>query len=509
MKQALINGLYKDDRNVPDSAYLDECYDLKPTENGLVTISYPTFPVTNVIQADKMSFVRGDRTLYLIGFLANGTFNLHLINETTLASAELIMSDPVGSVVDDAALKTLVKTTVFRGASIKNVYIITDGSQYVTNAPQYSAWRAGLKADVPVPNSVCVFKDRFILGGFTHTGSFYAGAQWTEIMNTISLMTPQHTALHNWTTYGGSWLMWGLKGAGGDDKPGLLELVAITGFKWSNVGAVIIDMIRRKEMGFTPIPWNGTILAVKTLGNRIMIYGSEGIGMAAPNEEGGFDVVKLLNVGITHTNAVGGDEAHHIFVDKRGYVWKILNEYIPITLGYKALISALVSAEVNVAYDPREDDFYITGSSKSYILTPTGLGEARNRPYSLFMNGGSLYGTFASVAATRANITSHTLGFARGGFKRIKSLEVESMGLSTIRGVTKYRYTQGGTYIDGPTVQANVEGIIYQNVAGTELRVNVSGVSTTDTKVSNIRVHWQTPDSRNVRGLIEQPSENI
>ena len=92
--------------------------------------------------------------------------------------------------------------------------------------------------------------------------------------------------------------------------------------KWSNIGSLDFTVGKDNIAGERPLDWKGWVYAIKKLGNKIIVYGENGVSMLAPNENV-FGLVPIYGVGLKGKHAVAGDEKIQFFIDNYGRLFSI------------------------------------------------------------------------------------------------------------------------------------------------------------------------------------------
>ena len=275
---------------------------------------------------------------------------------------------------------------------------------------------------------------------------------------------------------------------------------------WSEIGNAKFTPTKLNTAGFRNIPWPGDVLKVKRLGDLIVVYGDQGIGMLVPVNDpiATYGFKEVLNIGLASKGAVGGDEHSHVFVDKEGWLWGIEEGQTPKRLGYQEFFSALTAADIMISLDPSEQEFYISDGSKGYLLTPWGLCETYQRFTSLFRSGSTTYGPVSDGSDTSFTLTTDTLDYGLRGFKTMTTIELGVNTGEVDQGVdisVYYRSNKKSAFSQSSWIHTNPNGVAMPVKTAEEFRISVKADSYLGMKLDYINARIKLPDRRFVRGI--------
>lgn len=284
--------------------------------------------------------------------------------------------------------------------------------------------------------------------------------------------------------------------------------------QWSTGDNPWDTILGRNEFGMCPLPWQGTVLCQKRLGETVICYGDGGITALVPFSSpvagmAPMDIHGLgMGVGIASRSAVGGSQDEHVFVDNAGELWRIGTDLRAERLGYGYLFSPLLSYNIIVNFDPHRREYYISGRTgatyKCYVLTKTGMGHAPFVPTSLqFMEGG-LIGILQGSTASNAVIVTN-----RFGSPEPKSIdEVESVTLTTANtnatGWTvyvEYRFDPQDSWSSTSGILTDTRGYARMNATGLEFRVWATHPDRTKADLDGIMVEMKSGGKRSLSPL--------
>ncbi|MBT7187980.1 hypothetical protein HN911_11700 [Candidatus Bathyarchaeota archaeon] len=491
IQQALVNGLRpRNDvgRNVP---YLVSCDRAQPTEQGLIP-SYGLVDPYGSSQFDSWPWpqlIRGSEVTF-----SGGEDAINIVNETndpwTNSSGITGMK-----FYDPSANFTLTPTGVWHLVDFGLTWMLLNGNDILLKTN-----REGMIGDSNTVFGIneitvqtgCAHRGRAILGGFDP--SDFWKDEWKAIFD--EWIEKSELAIDPTLDIRDNFVWWTSIG-GGD----LLSLF--------DPPVEYIEMFRRNEMGFMPMPSQGSVLAVKSLGKNVAVYSLDGVYLLFPVSEPfpTFGLQKVLDHGIPQRGAVGGDEDVHCFVDQRGDAWRWPVDSGPQKLGYKEYLSDMVDQEMVISYDPQENWFYISGEDGSsnilsFVLTSTGLGTTKQQLTGVVSAEGQSYSVYDLSAATTTEIVVQEVDFHFRDLKTLTTVEVGGVfGASDLIYVgVDYRYENDDGWTTGAWVLCNREGFGRVQITALEFRVKVKINDVAGFKIDYINAHWQASGRRTMRG---------
>ena len=276
---------------------------------------------------------------------------------------------------------------------------------------------------------------------------------------------------------------------------------------WSEIGYAKFTPTKLNTAGYRPVlPFGGTILRVKRLGDIVMVYGSDGIAALIPvsGPAPTFGIKEILNIGIGCKGAIGGDEHTHAFVDTDGWLWKVKEGSMPERLGYQEFFSPMSGNDIMVSLDPSEQEFYISDGAVGYLLTPYGLCKTYQYVTSVILDGDDTIGPFTSSGVTSFRVVTDTIDFGIRGFK---TLGVVELGVDTgevdqdVDVALYHRSDKKNAFSQTSYISTNPEGWTYPNITAHEFRLCVQADSYAGIKLDYISSRVKMVDRRSIRGL--------
>lgn len=273
------------------------------------------------------------------------------------------------------------------------------------------------------------------------------------------------------------------------------------GSKISFVGKFIMDMFKRNELGWMPMPWKGKVLVTKQLGKSLMVYGENGISrmFTVRDPVGTLGRSDSFGSGVPGRGAVGGDIKKHAFVDNNGFVWTVTDEQGPKKRGYDYIMKELDLEKIVISYDDALDEFYISDNNRCFVLTESGLGEYNHPVSSLIRANSVLNGCLRLTGNRTGEIITNTFDFGLRAFKTIQSVEIESTNYDNMSVFINYKKNK--RFYSGPNVRLNPDGWCVPMVTAEDMQLGIRRNNPQDGAITSLLARWKLSDRRNIRGI--------
>lgn len=463
IQRTLGSGLRKDFRQPRNTNTLDQCFNLKPIGIGLTFIDSPVYAAATDWPFPQLFHLRESGQLILA---SRSAISFVTSLEPTVSTA-LTTYDSTNLALE----KAVAATGQWHLADFGEVTVMFNGAQIVFSDPSTGK---NIVSDEITIGTGCEHRGRLITAGFSSSDTHPVWGRLEE--NEVA-----------WSTIGGGDAFW----------PFMASLVDSERQEHYEI---------RNEAGYMPMPFEGTIHAVKTLDRVVIVYGENGVAalipFSAPTPT--FGLRPLLNVGIANRAALAGDHKGHAFIDKAGYLWVIGVDFVPKRIGYREQFSSLTSTVVG-SYDPLEDEMYFSVDGTCYILTPSGLCEFADDVSGIARVNNDLYGAGDTGALANTFILktdAFDMGFS--ALKSIEGIEVGYHDIGNLKVGIDYSYDGSGTFssfpIGGAGIDVNDEGFAYIGITARDFKVRVFGDYGTRPRIDYITVRWKFVDKRMIRG---------
>jgi len=264
---------------------------------------------------------------------------------------------------------------------------------------------------------------------------------------------------------------------------------------WSDIGSINFVPTRRNEAGFRPMPWQGYVKRVMRLGDVVMVYGDNGMASLVPVTKPAptFKFDEVMDLGIPHKGAVGGDKNVHAFVDQKGWLWRALPGKLE-RLGYQEYMKTMTLANIMISYDPSEKEFFISDGVKGFLLTRHGLCEIHQLVTSCASLDGNSIGVYDDTEDTEFRGETDTVDLGLRALKTISVLELQADYAAA-------SWNREGTFKDLPWVRINDAGFATVQATAVEFRLRAKSNSYANANLDYIKARFKLVDKRAIRGV--------
>jgi hypothetical protein len=264
---------------------------------------------------------------------------------------------------------------------------------------------------------------------------------------------------------------------------------------WSSIGwANFIAASDSMVVGKRKLPWNGTIISVKRLGDQVIVYSSNGVALMSPtyvDVTPAFKFDEAINFGVV---AVGGSIQSQLALGTNGKLWKFAPGQTAKELGYEEFFASMVDDDVVIAHDAERDEFYIGNGVKSYLLTVSGLCEIHEIVSDCIFFSGALIGIVKSRGDLSAYCTTNVFDMNLGGRKTLESIDVACKGSNWI--ATAYGSNRRGSFAYERSSPVNLEGMASVRMTAQEFKVRVKNPSYLQGSLDYMNIHYKLVDKR-------------
>jgi len=489
IREAFTKGLRPESKMRHGAPFLTTCDYAKPTQHGLWS-SYAVEEAFAASEFDDWPFPQ----------LFRGSEFTLLMDETVISTVDE-SGDPwtltpitTYCLRADDVTDEIEAGGVWKMIDFGPTFIMLNGVCSVIRDNRYAMVGGSTKVliDTAVPiQAGCAFRGRAIFGGFDPAGVWPDA--WDTIFDTWLSASPTSVDYAN-MDIGENFVLWSPIGSY------MLALYVPPDDP--------VSLMRQNQFGFLPMSWQGTVYDIRPLGDRLMVYGENGIAVMTPVQEpiSTFGREDLMGIGVAGRGAVGGDGDMHVFIDAEGDLWQITKDLALSRLGYAEYLADFIGQEISISLDQQRREFYICGEASnddklSYVLTPSGLGTSRQQITSMVAAEGTLYGVWADDSGTVVTAVSDEVDFRYRDMKTVTTIEV---GIKTAQDVhVQAYYCNDATDVwtgDG-WVLVNTEGFARVQITALKFRIGVKVASYAALELDYVTVHWQPSGRRTVRGL--------
>lgn len=502
IKASFQNGLQTDSDLARNSPFLSQCKYMKPTERGLrppTRVVSPFDPEDPPVGSWPFPQIIRGKQVTLVAYATE----LEWVTEEApyWTRAAITTYD----VYDEATPKEITTGGTWQFIDFFNTWYLLNGVCIVSQTNEKGMFGETDKVlvnDTIVVSAGCDFRGRALFGGFD------TGIDWDTVWNHYGTLP---VTLDESMELGASFVLWTTPGGG--DLPGLFDKLkapygVFTEDETASISdSLFADMWKRNEIGFMPMPWQGTIMHLKPLGNSVVAYGRQGMAIlpALSGDLPGFGMEQINKLGISSRGAVGGDENHHLVVAIDGALYMVRRDTGITRLGYRDILAPMIGQEIMVIHNPQLDEFFISGSDEddsplAFLLTKAGLGEAPQQVTSAYYTEGDFLDD-TTGEDTEVIIVSDDLDFNIRDIKMLTTVEIGTETAYDMHVAADWRMKKSDSYTRSSWKKVNNEGFARVQVSGVEFRVCLKIANYTGTEIDYVNAKWQLTGKRTVRGL--------
>ncbi len=281
-----------------------------------------------------------------------------------------------------------------------------------------------------------------------------------------------------------------------------VEAVKKNWLRWSDIGHLDFTIAEDNVAGTAPLDWAGWVYDSRKLGDKIVVYGENGVTLLTPTTAtyGGYTVLKygmqtIYRIGVKNKGAVGGDESRHFFIDTIGQLFKVDDKLE--RLGYNEYLSSMINPILT--WDAEKNLLYICDGLTGYIYSPdnksmgsgpvniTGIGSRDGTKYVL---------ASGTITTPPFNWCSDIYDFGTRKNKTITGIEIGIDLVNTLYASIDYKLDKAGSFRSIPWSPVNPNAITYIRCFGVEFMI----------RLKTLTYEYFVPDYINIIGEIQDYS---
>ena len=254
----------------------------------------------------------------------------------------------------------------------------------------------------------------------------------------------------------------------------LLEGIRRNFVKWSNIGSADFTVWKDNVAGTRPLDWKGWVYAVKKIGNKVVVYGENGVSLLIPS--GNTYVLQTVHrIGLKGKQAIAGNEAVHFFVDTDGQLFMfgetVRKASFPENLDYSEYLASMNN--LVLSWDELNKLLYICDGTTGYVYSPNSksLGKGPANVTGIGLQSETLY-VVAPAAIVIPSFEKWTdvydMGSRRG--KSIVSLEYGADLTETLKASIKYRLNKASAFSQTGWYSVDSRGMVFISAYGQEFQ---------------------------------------
>lgn len=271
---------------------------------------------------------------------------------------------------------------------------------------------------------------------------------------------------------------------------------------WSKIGEASFILDITNDAGYRPMEWAGYIFSVKKLGDKVIVYGTNGITMmnAVSNPYATFGFTEVSRTGLKSKNSVCGTEEIHYFIDRQNRLHKLSTERLEI-LDYAEYLSTLTNP--SMFFDQYLKRVLISDVLKGFIYTESGLGGGYGNLSGFAYLDGVPYGSSPTeILHPAMEFATDILDFGRRSQKTVESVQVGTDTPESLELSYDYRYDTKAPFAQTHWIPLNYEGIAYLKCTAMEFRIRIRALGFAEIGIDYLNVQFKTPDQRFSRSAL-------
>lgn len=251
----------------------------------------------------------------------------------------------------------------------------------------------------------------------------------------------------------------------------LLEAKKKNWIAWSNIGSLVFTISRGNVAGERPMDWKGWVYEIKKLGNKVVIYGENGVSIMTPaGNAWGYETIYQL--GLKGKQAVCGDKSRNWFIDSKGQLWQ-LGESLEL-LDYSEYLSSLVSPVMS--YDKESGFIYICdgGTGHVYSTKDKSMGSGPTNITGIGSQSGVLYPVAPAAIVTPAlELCTDIYDLGTNHYKTVFELQFGTNITGTMQAAMDYRSDFTASFVQTPWKDVEDKGEVRLTALGREIRFRI------------------------------------
>lgn len=239
--------------------------------------------------------------------------------------------------------------------------------------------------------------------------------------------------------------------------------------KWSKIGYLDFTIDHSNVAGERPVDWKGWVYAIKKLGNKIVVYGENGVTVLELKDVN-VGMTTIYRVGVANSGAVAGDDGIHFFVDKSYKLFKL--EAKLTLLDYSEFISQL-SSPIILSYDKLKELLYICDGTQGFVygVRTESFGEGPPNITGIDSQSGTIYvAAPGPVVTPKFEICTDIYDFGTRKPKTIEVVEIGSNLTEDLYASVEYRTSYKDDFKQIDWFLVNPNGKSYPKCYGVEFR---------------------------------------
>lgn len=368
------------------------------------------------------------------------------------------------------------------------------------------------RSDIQI-NTGCHYKGRNVIGGFDPAN--FWNSSWQTLFTSWKRTLGEYSIQPSTADIGKNWIVW--TSIGSDDMLLWTLWPELSSQSWADLDLseeLLLERLRRMELGWRPMSFQGSVLCIKQLGDRLVVYGEDGIEILetfSGNEVVGptLGTVQSRKVTVLSRDAVGGTNDFHLFIDTQGVLWSLDSQLQLKRLGYEEFLINIIDEDIRISANETDEEIYISGTSQAFVYGLSGaFYETRIAVTSGDFIAGSFVGPFEGYPnSDDVELTTTLFDLGVRGQNTITGI---ALGLSCdVRAEVSlsYRYKPTDAFTQTLWKPVNDQGYAALRASGLEFRLHIRAVGCTQFDLDYAHIKYQVDDKRILRGPVGLPQD--
>jgi len=265
----------------------------------------------------------------------------------------------------------------------------------------------------------------------------------------------------------------------------VLERPSSNWVQWSKIGYLDFTIEKDNVAGKRPLDWKGWVYQTKKLGNRVVVYGENGVSVLTPQGVN-WGLQTIYRIGLKGKNAIAGTDSIHYFVDREGQLWSLTEGLTK--LDYSEYLASMFSMLV-LTYDESSDLLYVCDGAQGFVYRNGSLGKGPINVSGLGYQSGSLYVTAPATIVTRIpELCTDIFDMGTRKGKTIFSLEFGTDLTTVLYASIDYRRNKAVAFSQSPWYGVSEGGKVFITAFGREFRVRAKTLAYEYFEIDSIKI---------------------
>jgi hypothetical protein len=269
--------------------------------------------------------------------------------------------------------------------------------------------------------------------------------------------------------------------------------------KWGNIGSIDFTIWKDNIAGERPLDWKGWVYEIKKLGNKVVVYGQNGVSLLVPTGNT-YGLHPVHDLGLKGKQAVSGSNSVHFFVDSNGVLFSLGENTMkaslfeasiyPDRLDYSEYLSDMSNPVLS--WDKSHKLLYICDGMLGYVYSPSNksLGSGPINVTGVGEQSGTLYvGASSTIVTPAFEMCTDIYDMGSRKNKTISSFEIGTDASGDLWAAIDYRLDKAEAFKTTQWVRVNPNGIVNLPCFGVEFRFRLKQLVATYIEIDYIKVN--------------------